>query len=115
MTKLKNSIDFVELDNDIPTHGELTDKEICEHVSNNIGNIDDDDDDDDDSDEGENELEEEKLTWAEGLDALRKFQWFLQENYEGFDRLALAQLEEMVERDAIKRQRQSSILDYFCK
>ena len=74
---------FVEFDNDIPTHGELTDKEICEHVSNNIGNI-----DDDDSDESENDLEEEKLTWAEGVDAMRKFQRFLQENYEGFDSLA---------------------------
>ena len=101
---------FVEFDNDIPTHGELTDKEIWEHVSNNIGNI-----DDDDSDEGENILEEEKLTWAEGVDAMRKFQRFLQENYEGFDSLALAQLEEMVERDAIKKQRQSSIHDYFYK
>ena len=46
---------------------------------------------------------------------MRKFQRFLQENYEGFDSLALAQLEEMVERDAIKKQRQSSIHDYFYK
>ena len=98
---------FVTFDDNLRTGDDLTDAEICE----NIMAIEDESEAEDEDAAGASFAT--KMKWAEGIEAMHKFRRFLEENYEDFDRMPLAQMEEIIEQETSKMRKQASILDYF--